>query len=226
MPSGLHEALFAHYGSFCRQRLNDLTTLLRKLANAVSGLVFLLKCHRYRVYPRFIARSIKFTRLGWHMERLAGRLPGRMLHAAIRDVRSCTSHVQWDLDATWKALFRTVEDTLLWNRLVDQKDAFYSSTLMASTRRLQIKFVALFAFNLPEDPYCAAYNNFHPIILPTTQHATASMNAESVPADCSVLSSNPDGPQSGSPSNSDQSASDCLLLSDLQSASNRGSDVS
>ncbi len=90
------------------------------------------------------------------MEHLAEKLPGRMLSAAIRDVRSRIARLEWDVHATWKSLFRVVEDARLWNALVEQKDSHYSSTLTTSTSRLQRRFVRLFARGIPNDPYCAA----------------------------------------------------------------------
>ncbi len=144
------------------------------------------------------------------MEKLASRLPGCMLRAAIRDGRSRTTRLQWDINAIWRSLFQTVEDVSMWNALVDQKDTLYSSALMASTCKLQRKFVALFAFDVPEDPYCAAYINPDPIIPSTTQHGTASKNAESVSADLSLLSSGPDGTTYATYSNGNHSWLDGL----------------
>ncbi len=67
------------------------------------------------------------------MEKLASKLPRRMLTAAIRDARARVVRLQRDVDAVWRSLFVKVTDVCLWNALADQKDAVYSATFTAST---------------------------------------------------------------------------------------------
>ncbi len=152
----LHGALTAEYGSNCHRNCNDLSACLRKLSGSVSSLVFLLKCRQYRVFPKFISKSIRFCQLGRHMERLAHKIPRRLLSAAIRDIRARTSWLEKEADSIWNSLFRMVIDAHLWNALVQQKDWQYYSSLMSSTSRLQKKFVRLFRGEVPNDPYCDA----------------------------------------------------------------------
>ncbi len=84
----LHSLLKLNYGSDVHRNLNRLSALLRKLALSTTGLAFLLRCRRANVFPAFIRRSVRFSRLSHHLDRLAARLPRRILRAAIHDVRS------------------------------------------------------------------------------------------------------------------------------------------
>ncbi len=153
MVSTFHQALNAKYGTDCCRNLNILSALLRKLVVSSSGLVYLQKCCFHRVYLAFIAQSVKFSQLGHHLERLAYKLPGRMLRATIRDVRSCIAHLEKEIDSVWIRLFWTITDVILWNNLVKQKDIFYASILTTSSLHLRKKFVGLF-YRAPDDPYC------------------------------------------------------------------------
>ncbi len=114
----LHSALKAKHGSVCRRNLNKLTTTLKSLAVCSTGLVFLLRCRQMNVFPSFIKRAIKVCPLGHFMERLAYRLPRRMLRAAIRDLRSRQSRLQTELDFLWSVLYRMIPERDLWNALV------------------------------------------------------------------------------------------------------------
>ncbi len=153
----LHSALKALYGSFCKRNLNCLSALLQKHAITTSGLQFLLKCRQYHVFPVFITRAINFSQLGRHLERIAEKLPARMLRAAIRDLRARLAGQQSDINDVWSDLFEQITDQVLWNALVDQKDAFYGYHRCKATKRLQAKFIGLFARGLPNDPYCGAF---------------------------------------------------------------------
>ncbi len=128
------------YGSHCHRNLNSLTTLLWKLAVSSIGLVYLLKCRHYHVFPAFAMRSVKFTHFGHHLERIAEKLPRRILRVAIRDVRSRVALLQLKVDAIWNCLFSIVTRTDLWDALVLQKDSYYSSVYATSSTRLQKKF--------------------------------------------------------------------------------------
>ncbi len=139
----LHRALTAKYGSICNRNVNHLTIVLRKLAMTTSSLDFLLRCKRFGVFPNFISRAVRFARNGQCMRRLAERLPLRMLRASIRDTRVRLGHLERDLDGAWLCLYRTVSDARLWNALVGQKDAYYTTIYSAATLRLARKFAAL-----------------------------------------------------------------------------------
>ncbi len=104
----------------------------------------------------FISQSIKFAQIGRHLERLAEKLPKRMLRAGIRDIRSRIVRLECQVDALWAGLFRTVLDATLWNGLVEQKDTYFSFVQLSSSLRLRRKFVALFCakYPVPNDPYC------------------------------------------------------------------------
>ncbi len=152
VPS-LHQNLKNIYGSPCDRNLNHLTICLRKLAITSSGLEFLVRCRDFHVFPNFIHKSIKFARLGRSLQRLAVRLPHRMLNAAIRDLRVRSLQLQQDVDSIWLCLFRTIRDRGLWNELVNQKDNYYQTIYGASNLRLRKKFIRLFAI-YPNDTYC------------------------------------------------------------------------
>ncbi len=128
----LHLALKATYGSDCVWNLNRLSALLRKLALSSTGLIFLLRCRRFNIFPKFVLRSVRFARLGRHLERLAVRLPRRILHAAIRDVRAREACLQQELNFVWNSLYRLITDASLWNRLVFQKDNYFSHLFTAA----------------------------------------------------------------------------------------------
>ncbi len=151
VPS-LHLALKAAYGSYVQRNLNVLTSCLRKLATTAAGLEYLLCCRRCHVYPTFISRSIKFAKLGRNLERLATRLPQRMLRAAIRDVRVRFLALEREVDSLWANLFRIVFDATLWNALVSQKDSVFFTAHSTASLHLKRKFVALFAV-FPNDSY-------------------------------------------------------------------------
>ncbi len=198
----LHLALKAEYGSDCARNLNCLSTLLRKLAITDSGLTFLLKCRGRRVFPAFISRSVKFVRTGRHLERLAEKLPTRMLRAAIRDLRSRLASLQKEVDSVWVRLFSIVTDVALWNGLVQQKDSLFASILATSTLRLRHKFTGLFHPNFElADPYCIM-RRVAPIG-PSRPDASAvpSEAVASVPSSSSVLASESAAPTSGRISN-------------------------
>ncbi len=150
---GLHSALNACYGSRCCWSLKHLTALIQKAATSLAGLVFLLKCHKFGVVPSFVTKSVRFTCLGQHLERLAAKLPQRILSAAIRDTRAQLAALQKSLDATWVFLYETITDSRLWNTLVCLKDQFYLEIFMTVSWRLKKKFVVLFRI-IPDDPYC------------------------------------------------------------------------
>ncbi len=78
------------------------------------------------------------------MERLAAKLPGRLLRAATRDVRTRLAQLQTEVDALWETLFHTITDARLWNALVAQKDNFYFAIHASVTDRLKRKLSALF----------------------------------------------------------------------------------
>ncbi len=86
------------------------------------------------------------------MERLAERLPTRMLCAATRDLRIHLVRLQRDVDVAWTELFRTIRDSHFWNALTCQKDAFFCSVLASETVHLHRKFIRLIAV-LPIHPY-------------------------------------------------------------------------
>ncbi len=150
---GIHGVLNTIYGSRCHRTLEHLTSLLRKTAVSVAGLVFLLRCRRCNVFPSFISRTVNFPTNGIHLQRLAARLPRHMLATAIRDARLRVAALQKDLDATWVALTNILTDSRFWNALVQQKDNYYSAKFMAASWRLQKKFVRLFHI-IPNDSYC------------------------------------------------------------------------
>ncbi len=141
----LHQALHATYGSICKRNVNYLSALLQKLAITTAGLEFLVKCRQFNVVPAFISKAVKFSRLGPHMERIASKLPLRMLRAAIRDLRVRLGRLQKDTTATWMFLYRIILDTVFWNALTFQKDNYFASILFSETTRLKRKFIRLFA---------------------------------------------------------------------------------
>ncbi len=151
MVPKLHSVLNTTYGS-CHRNLNSLTTVLRKCAISTAGLVYLLKCRRHKVFPAFVTRSVRFMQLGQHLQRLAGKLPLKMLRAAIRDMRARCTQLQWEIDSIWRDLYSVIIDSELWNALVWQKDSYYSSIYRTATVRLRGKFAALFT-SCPTDPY-------------------------------------------------------------------------
>ncbi len=101
-----------------------------------------------------MTRAVRFAKLGRHLEWLAERLPRRILRATLGDVRSRIAHLQQDVDATWLCLFRLIDDIDLWNRLVAQKDQFFTALYVASLVRLRRKFITLFVM-CPNHPYCS-----------------------------------------------------------------------
>ncbi len=131
----LHGALKALYGSQCFRNLKHLLSLLKKRATTTTGSEFLLRCHYFHVYPAFIRRSVKFSFLGRHLERLAARLPRWMLRAAIRDMRTRLATIQRDLDCVWENFARILNHKL-WNALVAHKDQFYYCQYVACTKCL------------------------------------------------------------------------------------------
>ncbi len=148
MVPSLHAVLKLRYGSQIHRNLNSLSTLLHKLAVVATGLAFLLQCKWNNVYPAFVMHSVRFTCTGRHLERLANKLPCRILCAAIRDVCVRLSGLQKDVDDVWLDLYSTVTDTQLWNILVTQKDRAYFSMHISSTARLSNKLGLLFAAQL------------------------------------------------------------------------------
>ncbi len=152
MVPTFHQMLKTVYGSPCYRDLNILSTCLRKSATTEAGWEFLLRCRRCHVFPAFITRSIKFAQLGRNLERLARRLPVRMLNAAIRDMRIRTICLQQEIDSVWRSLFRLILDPCIWNQLVQQKDNYYNLHYTLATQKLKKKFVKLFAV-YPNDTY-------------------------------------------------------------------------
>ncbi len=142
----LHQALKATYGRLCFQNISHLTTLLRTVAKSNASLVYLLNCRWYRVYPPFVTRSVRFGQPGRNLERLAARLPQRILRAAIRDARSRLALLESQVNTIWTLLYRTITDVRLWNALTLQKDFYYSYYLRLASQRLQRKFFALRAW--------------------------------------------------------------------------------
>ncbi len=78
-------------------------------------------------------------------------------------MRACLARIQWDLDAIWLELSRIITDASHWNTLVKQKDEHYLLMFMASTRRLQRKFVGLFRV-YPNESYTDAFPDHLPAI--------------------------------------------------------------
>ncbi len=144
----LHSALRARYGSHVNRNSTTLSALLKKLSIVSTGLLYLLKCRDSKVFPAFVTRSVKFATLGLHLQRLASRLPRRLLRAAIRDMRAREARLQAEIDAVWHLLFRTVKDARFWNALVRHKDAQFDFFYQISLHRLEQKFARL----LPERP--------------------------------------------------------------------------
>ncbi len=133
--STIHRALILTYGSSIRRELNVLTASLRKMALAVSGLQFLLQCRRHHAVPRFASDAVRFAQQGDHLRRLAEKLPGRILRAAIRDSRQRLFQTQQTIDIYWIRLHKIIKDHRLWNAVVEQKDAmFYRAVCEASLR--------------------------------------------------------------------------------------------
>ncbi len=156
--------------------MNQLTTLLRKLATSAAGLEFLINCRDCCVFPAFISRTFRFAPLGRSMHRLARKLPMRLLRATIRDVRARLANLDWDISVVWSCLFRTIRNTELWNTLVSQKDTFFSSMFAASTDRLRRKFRALCAnsnVSRRDTSICPIRHNHH--VLNATENTTAAV---------------------------------------------------
>ncbi len=99
----------------------------------------------HRVFILDEMRScVKFAHRGPNLGRLAARLLGRILRAAIRDSRQRQSLLQLDIDHCWRRLFAQVLDHSHWTGLVLQKDRLYFQCLENAFQRLDKKFAALF----------------------------------------------------------------------------------
>ncbi len=97
------------------------------------------------MYPKFATATVSFSQRGPGLCRLAGRLPRRILLTAIRDQRLFLSRAYAEVDSYWRRLRAIILDSVLWNRLVLQKDEFFYRCCSERSLRLRRKFSALFA---------------------------------------------------------------------------------
>ncbi len=143
-----HRALTTYYGSLLHQDLNQLSGLLRKLAVLSCGLEFMLQCRHHRIMLKFATNAVNFAHNGAHLSRLVGKLPGRILRAAIRDNWLHRAEIQYSVDRCWMRLDNVVKNNRHWNELVLLKDAFYSRAIKQCSRHLRWKFNALWHVHL------------------------------------------------------------------------------
>ncbi len=90
--------------------------------------------------PKFATNAVNFVHHGQHLSRLAAKLPGRILRAAIRDTHRKLAEIQQAVDLCWLRLEEVIKNDGHWNKIVLQKDALFFRATEHASQRLCRKF--------------------------------------------------------------------------------------